>query len=200
MSINLKVLALASAAILALPVAGHAAASLDLIENSINDWTLTGTGFSTFQLTPGSVTGTPASFTGTFSPITSMSFTGTWADTSDSLTPAASGKEFVVTDDPSHTVVAELNGAVSFTSTEGTFTGILYLGEAGPGDSNPFVARNVTSIMDQGGVESVPFAADGSSISIDTSAVPEPASIAVLGTGMLGLGAMLRRRRRASGR
>ena len=193
---NLKVLALASAAILAAPMAGHADASLSLVESNLGGWTLSGTNFTSFIINSTPV-GTPTSFNTSFGPgtITAVSFTGVWADSIDTSANDQNGKEFVVASNTNATVVAELDGTVSFSSNAGTISGTLYLGQAGPGDTNPFTAHNVASIMDQSGVETVPFAADGSTITIDTSAIPEPASMVMLGSGLLGLSGFLRRRR-----
>jgi hypothetical protein len=200
MSTHLKLLALASAAMLALPAVGHAA-NFDLVENSITDWTLSGSGFNAVTVDSTAV-GTPSSFSaGPFTPVTEVSFTGAWADSTDTSANDASGKEFVIASATNHTVVAELVGAVNFNGATGTFTGQLYLGQAAAGDTNPFGSsvHNVASIFAQGGTQNIPFSEDGSEITINTSAIPEPGTFALLGTGLLGLGAAFRRRQRLRG-
>jgi hypothetical protein len=187
MSTHLKLLALASAAMLTLPMAAQAAPSLDFVENNLGGWTFSATGFTTLTESPASAFTT--SVATPFTAPATISFTGTWADSVD--TANGSGSAFVIASATNSTVIGEFKGSTSFADSVGTFHGIIYLGSSAPNTASG------PEVIAQGSVETFGFATGGS-ITIDTSAIPEPASLTLFGTGLMGLGALLRRRRKAA--
>lgn len=174
MSVRLKVLALASAAALALPAASYAAPSLSLVEYDVGEWTMSATGFATFLFNGSSAT--PQSFVG---PGTAT-FTGTGATGA-----ATSGQEYVVTS-TSNAVVAQLNWNLY---GAGTLTGSLQVG----GTFTP--ANESSTFIYQGASTLFTGAVGNATLSLDTEGVPEPASLMLLGSGLLGLGGIAHRRR-----
>jgi hypothetical protein len=191
MSTNLKVLALASAAMLAIPAAGHAQASLNIVEYDVGEWLVQASNFTTFSFNAVSV-GSP--FTSPeFGPSGSVTLAGNWADITDPAGPGTSGKAFVVASATTPTVIAELTYATTFTGATGSINATLYL------SSFPDATATGPNIVDQGGLGTFTVAADGTSITTNTEGVPEPASMALFGTGLLGLGTILHRRRTSAG-
>jgi hypothetical protein len=191
MSTNLKVLALASAAMLALPAVGHAA-NLDIVGNDLGGWTVEGSGFTSVTITNVGTT----TFTGT-APFASGSYGTTFSFSAVAADPGgapASSVEYVVSSGPPGLIVADLSSSTTFSSTVATVTGTFKIGGIGGSASG-------SNVVAPGGT--LTFALDGGGGTltgeINASAIPEPASMALFGTGLLGLGTIVRRRRSNAG-
>jgi len=195
MSSHLTLLALASAAMLALPVVGHADPSLDLVENSLGGWTPVGVGFYNASTDNFAVGAAGSQVAGLFSPDTSVAFTGAQAANATTTADDASGSGFVAVSATSSAVIAGLDDAISVNGPTTAFSGTMNLGESLASYANPHAAGagNVASAADRGGVR--PLAVAGGTIDIHTSAPHESAYVVLLGAGLLGLGAAFRRRR-----
>jgi hypothetical protein len=188
MSMHLKLLALASAAMLALPVVALADANLDLVQNRPDGGTSDGAAFGAGSI-DGVAVGTAVSIAQEpFSPISSAAFSGARVASANTTPDRASGYGFVPVSATDPTEVVGLDDAVEFDGAATPFSGTMYVGEALAGYTGPRAVGTVVSAVGRGESRSL---ADGG---IGTSA-PEPVPFVLLGVGLLGLGVAFRRRR-----
>lgn len=188
MSMHLKLLALASAAMLALPVVSYADVDLDLVRGRLGGGTSGGGGFDGASI-DGVAAGTVDSFAAvSFSPVTSTAFAGAQVASLNTTPDRAASYGFAIVSTTDLTAAVGLDDPVTFDGTATPFSGTMYLGEALAGYTNPRAAGTLVRAVDRADFRSIAGAGTHAS-------TPEPAPFVLLGAGLLGLGAAVRRRR-----